>query len=118
MMSEADRDTLIDAYFDAMDAEDLELIRDALADDFIYESLTGDLEGFAGLQTYMDDLRGLSNTTHDITLRVHGEAASVAEGIVTGESESGTREAAFCDVFEFTADDEAITRIGVYLNDA
>lgn len=117
-MSEADRDTLIDAYFDAMDAEDLELVRDALADDFIYESLTGDLEGFAGLQTYMDDLRGLSNTTHDITLRVHGEAASVAEGIVTGESESGTREAAFCDVFEFTADDEAITRIGVYLNDA
>lgn len=117
-MSEANRDTLIDAYFDAMDAENVELVRGALADEFIYESLTGDLEGFAGLETYVEDLRGLSNTTHDTTLRVHAEAASVAEGTVTGESVDGTVEAAFCDVFEFTADDTAITRIGVYLNDA
>ena len=117
-MSETDRDSLIDAYFDAMDSEDLELVRDALADSFVYESLDGDLERFEGLETYMNELRGLSNTTHEVTMRVHGECGSVAEGVVTGESEDGSVEANFCDVFEFDANDEAITRIGVYLNDA
>jgi ketosteroid isomerase-like protein len=117
-MSEADRDALIDAYFDAIDAEDLELVRSALSDDFVYESLSGDLEGFDGLRTYMDELRGLSNTTHEVTRRLHHEAASVAEGTVTGEGEDGPVEADFCDVFEFDADDEAITRLAVYLNDA
>ena len=118
VMSEADRNALIDAYFDAMDAEDLELVRSALADGFVYESFAGDLEGVAGLETYMEELRGLSNTTHDVTLRVHDEAASVAEGTVTGESEDGYTEAEFCNVFEFDADSERISRIGVYLNDA
>lgn len=117
-MSEADRNALIDAYFDAMDAEDLELVRPALADDFVYESLAGDLEGFGGLETYMQELRGLANTTHDVTLRVHDEAASVAEGTVTGDSEDGSVEAEFCNVFESDAPHERITRTGVYLNDA
>jgi ketosteroid isomerase-like protein len=117
-MSEENRDALIDAYFEAMDAEDLEVVRPALADDFVYESLGGDLEGFAGLETYLTELRGLSNTTHEVTLRVHDEDASVAEGTVTGEGEDGLTEADFCNVFEFDATDEGITRIGVYLNDA
>lgn len=117
-MSRADRNNLIDAYFDAMDSEDLEIVRPALADEFVYQSLSGELEGFEGLATYMEELRGLSNTNHEITLRVHDGAASVAEGTVTGESEEGTVQADFCDVFEFDPDDEAITRIGVYLNDA
>lgn len=117
-MSEADRNALIDAYFDALDAEDLDIVRPALADGFVYESLAGDLEGVAGLETYMEELRGLSNTTHEVTLRVHDEAASVAEGTVIGDSEDGTVEAEFCNVFEFDAATEGITRIGVYLNDA
>jgi len=117
-MSETDRNDLIDAYFDAMDAGDLELVRPALADDFVYESLAGDLEGFAGLETYMEELRGLANTTHEVTLRLHDGAASVAEGTVTGESGDGPAQAEFCNVFEFDADEERITRIGVYLNDA
>lgn len=117
-MSETDRNGLIDAYFNAMDAEDLEIVRPALADDFVYESSAGDLEGYTGLKTYMGELRGLSNTSHDITLRIHDETASVAEGTVTGESEDGPVEVDFCDVFEFDAGDDRITRIGVYLNDA
>ena len=116
-MSESDRDELIDAYFDAMDAEDLDIVRPALADGFVYESLDGDLEGFAGLETYMNELRGLSETTHEVTLRLHDQTASVAEGTVTGESEDGPVTADFCNVFEFDADDTGITRIGVYLND-
>lgn len=117
-MSDADRNELIDTYFDAMDAEDTDIVRDALADDFVFESLSGPLEGVSGFETYMDELRGLSNTDHDVTLRVHGEGASVAEGTLTGDSEDGPVEADFCDVFEFDEDDEQITRIGVYLNDA
>lgn len=66
----------------------------------------------------MEELRGLSNTTHEITLRIHDEAASITEGTVTGESEDGAVGADLCNVFEFDADDEGITRIGVYLNDA
>ena len=117
-MSRADRDAMIDAYFDSMDAEDLDIVRPKLADGFVYESLAGDLEGFEGLETYMNERRGLSNTTHDVTLRVHDEAASTAEGTVTGDGEDGSVEAEFCNVFEFDADDTGITRIGVYLNDA
>lgn len=117
-MSETDRDDLIDAYFEAMDTADLSELRPVLAEGFVYESLSGDLEGAAGLETYLEELRGLSNTTHEVTLLVHGEEASVAEGVVTGESEDGPVEAEFCDVFEFDADDERLARIGVYLNDA
>jgi hypothetical protein len=117
-MSESDRDELIDAYFDAMDAEELDVVRPALADGFVYESLSGDLAGFEGLETYMNELRGLSDTVHEVTLRMHGEAASVTEGTVTGEGDDGSVEAEFCNVFEFDEDDAGITRIGVYLNDA
>ncbi|MCQ4332989.1 nuclear transport factor 2 family protein [Natronomonas sp. F2-12] len=117
-MSESDRDELIDAYFDAMDADDLGIVRPALAEGFVYESLDGDLEGFGGLETYMNELRGLSETVHEVTLRVHGEVASVAEGTVTGESGDGTVEAEFCNVFEFDEDEEGITRLAVYLNDS
>jgi len=115
-MSHADRDDLIDAYFDAMDAEDVERVRSGLADGFVYESLSGDLDGTEGLATYIEELKSFSDTTHDITRRVHDEEASVAEGTVTGESGTGTVTADFCNVFEFD-DDGAITRIAVYLND-
>jgi|GEM_PF-349536 len=117
-MSDADRNELIDAYFDAMDAEDLELVRPALADDVVFESLSGPLEGFSGFETYMNELRGLSDTEHELTNRVHGDDATAVEGTVTGESDDGPVEADFCDVFDFDADDEEITRIAVYLNDS
>lgn len=116
-MSDSDRDDLIDAYFDAMDTADLDLVRPALAEGFVYESLSGDFEGASGLETYLEEVRGLSNTSHEVTLRAHGETASVAEGTVTGDGEDGHVEAGFCDVFEFDDADERITRIGVYLND-
>ncbi len=117
-MSQADRDELIDAYFDAMDEEDPALARSAFADDFVYESLSGTLEGFSGFEEYVNELRGLSNSEHEISRRVHDEGAAVAEGTVTGEGDDGRVSADFCDVFEFDADDEEIARIAVYLNDA
>lgn len=116
-MSEAERDDLIDAYFAALDTDDPEIVRPALTDDFVYESLSGELEGFSGLKRYAEELRGLSDTTHETTRRIHDEAVSVVEGTVTGEGENGSEQAAFCDVFEFDADGERIARIIVYLND-
>lgn len=117
-MTEADRDQLIDAYFEALDAEDPEIVRPAVADDVVYESLVGDLEGFAGLETYIEELREVSDSTHDVTLRVHDETASVVAGRVRGMAADGPMEAAFCDVFRFDTDDDRITQISVYLNDA
>ncbi|WP_175416518.1 nuclear transport factor 2 family protein [Natrinema versiforme] len=117
-MSKVDRNTLIDAYFDAMDSDDLEIVRPVVTDEFIYESLSGDLSGFSGLQTYMTELRGLSNTNHEMTTVIHGETASVVEGTVTGDNGETRVELDFCNVFEFDADNEGITRISVYLNDS
>jgi len=117
-MSQEDRNELIDAYFEAMDAEDIDLVTPVLADDFVFESLSGPLEGAAGFERYMNELRGLSNTEHEISLRVHDDDASVVEGTVTGDSDDGSVEADFCDVFEFDADDDAIARIAVYTNDS
>lgn len=117
-MTRATRDDLIDTYFEAMDTDDPELARPALADGFVYESLSGDLAGFAGLERYVTELRGLSNSTHEITNRVHASEAVAVEGVVTGETADGESSARFCDVFEFDGDDAGITRIAVYLNDA
>ncbi|OVE85516.1 nuclear transport factor 2 family protein [Natronolimnobius baerhuensis] len=117
-MATDDRADLIQAYFDAMDEEDPAIARDALADEFVYESLSGTLEGFDGFARYVNELRGLSNSTHEVSLLVHDEDASVAEGTVTGEKDDGTLEAKFCDVVEFDEHEESITRISVYLNDA
>ncbi len=108
-MSDSERDDLIDAYFDAMDEANPDLVRPALAGGFVYESLSGDFEGASGLETYLEEVRGLSNTTHEVSLRTHGEGASVVEGIVTGDSDDGRVEAGFCDVFEFDDADGRIT---------
>ncbi len=117
-MSESDRNELIDAYFDALDSEDPEIVRPALADGFVYESPSGDLEGFSGFETYMNELRGFSNTTHEVTRRIHDEDVSVAEGTVTGDGDGTSLQAGFCNVFEFDDDEAGLTRIAVYINDA
>lgn len=117
-MNEDDRDRLIAAYFDAMDADDLELVRSAIADGFVYESLGGDLEGFEGLETYMNELRGFSDTTHELHRTIHDPAASVVEGTVTGDLDGESVAVDFCNVFEFDAGDGGITRIGVFTNGA
>ena len=118
-MTDADRDDLIDAYFEAMDAGNLDPVREALADDFRYESPAGDFEGTEGLREYVEDHRSLADSTHEIDVRVHDASASVAEGTVRGTTEDGgSTEAGFCDVFEFDEADGHITRLAVYLNDA
>ncbi|WP_165874819.1 nuclear transport factor 2 family protein [Natrarchaeobius oligotrophus] len=116
-MSEEKRISRIEAYFDAMDAAHPELVEPALADGFVYESIADDLRGFDGLVTYMRELRGISNTDHEVSGVVHGEAASVVEGTVTGDGGGDSVTVDFCAVFEFDAADEEITRISVYARD-
>lgn len=116
-MSMSERDDAIDAYFSALDAEDPSLIEPVLADLFVYETSGGNrLEGYAGFNEYMTVHRGLSNTTHTIQNRVHGDGISFTEGVVTGSNaEDESIEMNFCDVFEFT-DEQKISRAAVYLN--
>lgn len=118
-MSVDSRNDLIDAYFSALDESDPSVVSDALADSFVYDSLAGELDGFAGLSEYITDLRSITESEHRINNRYHADGATTVEGIVTGTDANGDpAEAAFCDVFEFDADETAITRIGVYVNDA
>lgn len=115
-MNEGERNELIDLYFEALDAEEASIAKDALSDDFVYVSSAGVLEGFEGFRTYIDELRSSSNSVHDVTLRVHDEAGSVAEGVVTADSPDGPVEKQFCDVFEFDENEDRLTRVAVYLN--
>lgn len=118
-MSPDSRDDLIDAYFGALDESDPSKVRDALDDSFVYESLSGDLDGFEGLREYITDLRSITESDHRIDRRHHAADATTVEGVVSGTDPDGNpAEAAFCDVFEFTDDETAITRIGVYVNDS
>jgi ketosteroid isomerase-like protein len=118
-MSTDDRNELIEAYFASLDDEEPEIARSALADGFVYESPLGRLEGFDGLVEYITERRSTSDSTHELTRRIHDADVSVVEGTVTGLDAGGDpTEADFCDVFEFDDDETAITRIAVYLNDS
>lgn len=113
------RNDLIDAYFRALDENDPEIVRSSMADSIVYESLSGELQGFEGLRDYITDLRSVTNSEHEITRRIHDEDTSVVEGVVSGTGADGEpTEAKFCDVFEFADEEETIVRIGVYVNDA
>ena len=84
-----------------------------------YQSPGGEFEGGEGIRQYIEEVRTMSNSTHEISLRLHDEQASVAEGRVTGDTADGEPvQVRFADVFEFDEDDAKLTRCAVYLNDA
>lgn len=118
-MSVEQREDLIDAYFRALDENDPSIAESAVADDFVYDSLSGRLAGFAGLSEYITDRRSVTESDHQRTRVVHGDEASVVQGVVTGTNEDGERvEVDYCDVFEFDVDVDTISQISVYVNDA
>ena len=118
-MSVEDRNDVIDTYFEALDQADPELVQGSLADDFVYQSPGGEFEGAEGIRRYIEEIRTMSNSTHEITLRLHDDQASVTEGRVTGDAADGESvQVQFADVFEFDEDDKKLTRCAVYLNDA
>ena len=118
-MTVRDRDAAIDDYFEAIDRADPGLVAASLADEFVYQSPAGELAGREGLARYVEELRSMSNSTHEITLRVHDGAAAAVEGVVTGEGGDGEPVSRrFVDVFEFDEESGEITRIAVYVKDA
>ena len=117
-MSVENRDAVIDDYFEAIDRADPGIVEPSLDEAFRYESPAGDLEGAGGLRRYVEELRSMSNSTHEVTLRVHDGDVAVAEGVVTGEGAEGEPVSRrFVDVFEFDGDSGALARVGVYVKD-
>jgi ketosteroid isomerase-like protein len=117
-MSHSERKAVIDTYFDAMDDADTSGVKSLLAPDFTY--VAGDGTAFVGedaIDQYIEEVRSLVDTTHEIDHLAHGNSASFAEGIVSGTGEGGeTVAVGFCDVFEFD-DAGNLTAITVYINE-
>lgn len=113
-MDEAHRNTLIDAYFMALDSLDYGIVEPYLADSIQYSHSSGDVSGKDGFQHYMDVDREYTDTTHIVTRRVHVDAASICEGDFRGVTPDGTVEREFCDIFEFNQAEDEISSITVY----
>ena len=117
-MSVEDHNAVIDDYFEAIDRADPGLVEGSLDDEFVYQSPGGELEGGEGLRRYVEEIRSMSNSTHETTLRIHDDAAAAVEGTVTGEGADGESVSRrFVDVFEFDEESGKLTRVAVYLND-
>lgn len=117
-MSVEDRDAVIDDYFEAIDRADPGIVADSLDEEFLYQSPEGELEGREGLSRYVDEMRSMSDSTHETTLRVHDGAAAAVEGVVTGVDADGEPTSRrFVDVFEFDEASGKLTRVAVYVKD-
>ena len=109
---------MIDDYFEAIDRADPGIVEASLDEEFRYESPGGDLEGREGLRRYVEEIRSMSNSTHEITLRVHDGDVAAVEGVVSGVAADGDRiRRRFVDVFEFDEESGKLARIAVYLKD-
>lgn len=118
-MDPVDKRARIDQYFESMDEADPSLVRSSLADGFVY--IVGNGTRFTGksaIGQYIEEVRTLSETWHDIKHIAHGETASFTEGIVSGISSDGNQvEVGFCDVFQFDEDANVIDQVTVYINE-
>lgn len=109
------REKLADAYFDALDAPDYESLRSVFATDIVYRYPDATpLEGIETAIRFFEEDKPTSDTDHDVTRYVHGEDATVAEGFSTGVVDGDPFESYFCDVLEFTEDEERISDLAVY----
>lgn len=109
------RNAVIDAYFEAKDTDDVEVIEPFIDDAFEYEPLSTEaVRGPDGMRRYYDDLRPPGHTTHELLHRFHAETGSIVEGRVTGAIEGEPLDTRFCDVFEFDAADGRLRRVTVY----
>ena len=105
----------MDAYFTALDSDDFDHLRPGLSEEVRFRSSADEVSGLTGFRKYMQDDRMISNSTHNVTRRIHSDGpVSVCEGEVSGDTPDGHIEGAFCDVFEFDSDTERITSITVY----
>lgn len=117
-MSVEDPDAVIDDYFAAIDRADPGIVAESLDDGFVYESPGGDLQSIEGLRRYVEEIRSMSDSTHEIEQRIHDGAAAAVEGRVTGEGADGEPVSRrFVDIFEFDGGSGKLARVAVYLKE-
>jgi len=113
-MNESKRDQLIDAYLNGIDNEDKELLRGAFAPDIVHEHPVRYVEGIEDFLVFKVDEQPPQESEHKVSRRIHVPEASVVEGRKVGTVEGESIDIQFCDVYEFNADDSAITKLSVY----
>jgi ketosteroid isomerase-like protein len=116
-MDESTRTELMDAYFEGMDESDHAVLAGALASDVIYHHPVRTVTGRRAAVELIIDERPPQDSVHDVSRRIHGADASIAEGKKVGTVEGEPVELPFCDVFEFDGDESAITSIAVYVRE-
>jgi ketosteroid isomerase-like protein len=118
-MKQSERETVIDTYFDAMDETDTSDVKHLLAPEFTY--VAGDGTTFVGedaIDRYIEEVRSLSDTHHEIEHLAHGDSALFAEGTVSGTGPGGDDvSVGFCDVFEFDDENGTLAALTVYINE-
>lgn len=116
-MDEGKRDRLIDHYLDGMDHADKDLLRDAFAPDIVHEHPVRDIEGIEEFLTFKVDEQPPQDSEHKVSRRIHVPEASVVQGRKVGTVEGEPVDVQFCDVYEFDADESAITKLSVYVRE-
>lgn len=115
-MNVDDRNRLVDAYYGGLDDDDPDAAVSAFAPGVTYRYPgEGAIEGREAVRRFFAERRPTSDTTHDVTRRVHGDSATACDGRFEGDHEErGRVEADFAGFFEFDEDESLIAEIAVY----
>jgi len=116
-MNEEKRNKLIDHYLDGMDHADKDLLRGAFAPDIVHEHPERHVEGLDDFLTFKVDEQPPQDSEHQVSRRIHVPEASVVQGRKVGTVEGEPVHVQFCDVYEFAADESAITKLSVYVRE-
>lgn len=111
-MNEGRRDELIDAYYGGLDAEEYGAFDEIFADDAEY-ARPGQrtLRGGDEIRAFFETERRSSNTTHQVTKRLHDDDATYCKVAVRGDLPDGSFEGDVVAEFEF---DDAASQITAY----
>ncbi|MCU4744150.1 nuclear transport factor 2 family protein [Halobacteria archaeon AArc-m2/3/4] len=116
-MNEEKRNRLIEHYLDGMDLQDKDLLRDAFAPDIVHEHPVRNIDGIEDFLLFKVDEQPPQESEHKVSRRIHVPEASVVQGRKVGTVEGEPVDAQFCDVYEFNADESAITKLSVYVRE-
>lgn len=112
----AAREALIDAYFEAVDAEAYGSFRDVIADDVEFLPLGDSLQGLDAMIAWYRGEVTLTDMHHDIDRVLHSPEATVVQGHLDADLRDGRRlEGRFVDVFEFDDRAASITYLAIYI---
>lgn len=116
-MNESKRDRLIDDYLNGIDNADKDLLRNAFAPDIVHEHPVRTVEGIEEFLTFKVDEQPPQDSRHEVSRRIHVPEASVVQGRKVGTVEGEPVDIQFCDVYEFNADESAVTKLDVYVRE-